>query len=297
MNKINPPLHNNRIIDDMEIIRNIANDTHSSSLDRSLRVRADLPLIVGGYANYIRSLGNAEVINPIVGLSCGGDLAGLYHNEPAHTSYLDSVRKLNNEQCCPMCGSFSTGTLDHVLPSSIYNEYFIFSKNLVPACQCNIKRQDVFKGGQPGERVLHPYFDAVLSQRLLKVVFTAPFDNPRIDISVAIPSTDPSYIAVNFHLNNVVLKSDIVQAMQRNWGVLTSRPQCMFDCFPKKVKKINPVEIRKLINIKLSKNDERYQSKNNWDSLFMAALLEDPIIEYICQRARALLIDNRSVIV
>lgn len=68
---------------------------------------------------------------------------------------------------CPMCGSLHSGTLDHIFPQSDYPEFAVFSRNLVPACKCNSKRQNDLLGDGQGERILHPYYDVCLGERLL----------------------------------------------------------------------------------------------------------------------------------
>jgi len=38
----------------------------------------------------------------------------------------------------------------------------------VPACKCNSKRSTLLIGPNPGERILHPYYDDVLGERLFR---------------------------------------------------------------------------------------------------------------------------------
>jgi len=46
--------------------------------------------------------------------------------------------------------------------------FAIFGRNLVPACKCNSKRSTLLIGPNPGERILHPYYDDVLGERLFR---------------------------------------------------------------------------------------------------------------------------------
>ena len=56
---------------------------------------------------------------------------------------------------CPYCAFGEAESLDHFLPQSLFPEFSLLSKNLVPCCpRCNLlKRQ------KNGDHVIHPYYD------------------------------------------------------------------------------------------------------------------------------------------
>lgn len=68
---------------------------------------------------------------------------------------------------CAYCGSSPTTTLDHYLAKDPYPEYAIFPANLVPSCnKCNPPRSIFDAAGQ--RALIHPYFDAIPTARLLE---------------------------------------------------------------------------------------------------------------------------------
>jgi hypothetical protein len=65
---------------------------------------------------------------------------------------------------CPMCLISAASHLDHFLPKSAFQEFSIYSLNLVPICpECNL-----LKGEKPYGRFLNAYFDR-LRATVLKV--------------------------------------------------------------------------------------------------------------------------------
>ncbi|MNF67953.1 hypothetical protein D3C85_746020 [compost metagenome] len=71
---------------------------------------------------------------------------------------------------CPYCGLNETGHLDHYLPKSIFSEYALFTKNLIPCCEkCNstYKKTNYEEGGS---RVyFHPYIDDINEHDILSI--------------------------------------------------------------------------------------------------------------------------------
>lgn len=77
---------------------------------------------------------------------------------------------------CPMCGSLTTGDLDHYLPRETFSEFSIMRANLVPACtHCNSSGKGItYKGNEP-ERFIHPYFDAWAGEAIWEVRIDPPY--------------------------------------------------------------------------------------------------------------------------
>lgn len=152
------------------------------------------------------------------------------YNKPPETMILKDVfshiRKKSSPNLCPMCGSSSIGTIDHYLPQSIYPLYSIYLYNLVPACSCNSLRNTTIIGNI-NERILHPYFDNVLlSRRLLtSSLILNPDESLDIKIEVYENGLTPIEIdMVKFHLDNVVLKTNILDSIADFWGNIKDQP-------------------------------------------------------------------------
>ena len=154
----------------------------------------------------------------------------IIYDSPPKTMILkdifNHIRKKSSPNLCPMCGSSGIGTVDHYLPQSLYPLYSINLYNLVPACGCNTLRGTTVAGG-PNERILHPYFDnALLNRRLLTSKLILNRDES-LDIKIEIYENGLTPIEIDmikFHLNEVVLKTNILNSMADFWGNIKDQP-------------------------------------------------------------------------
>src|SRR5262249_226983 len=154
-----------------------------------------------------------------------------------------------------------------VFPQGTFPELAIFSKNLVPACICNTLRQDSYVGPQPGERVLHPYFDSRLSQRLVRATLTPTNGNyhePSITIEPCIPNNDPLLPALSYHLENVVLCTHVLAYLDVSWLKLLRLPQSFSILIPNGA--FTMTDLDQAINEALQIIDSRRSTPNNWES-------------------------------
>ncbi|ART81544.1 hypothetical protein CBP31_01950 [Oceanisphaera profunda] len=117
--------------------------------------------------------------------------------------YIKELRDKGSPNVCPLCGSLKTATLDHFLPQADYPEWIIYSKNLIPACDCNSKRSNNVKGVNDRQRVLHPYYDDCLSSRLVSASFSGDFNEPSVDI-VPLHSQYVAEETILFHIDTVI---------------------------------------------------------------------------------------------
>lgn len=241
-------------------------------------------LLVNAYTHYLAQNGNVENIEP-------ADLTetqkvALNYSYKSPSQELDFIIKLrdgNADKVCAMCGSFGSETLDHVLPKGGYPEFSVLSCNLVPACPCNSKRSDKAKGALPGERVLHPYFDSCLSNRILVMkVEGAPEEVALISLQVVMSSVSGQELAVKFHIDNVVLKTAIINHLQRRWSSLGIKPDLIIPTLPNDVVSVRA--LKRLVLNELRRLDLLHESKNNWDSIFVAGLLNSEILKWIAAR-------------
>jgi hypothetical protein len=171
-----------------------------------------------------------------------------------------------------MCGSLKTGTLDHIFPKNTFAEFSIYSRNLVPACDCNSLRGDDYKGARRGERVLHPYFDVGMNQRLLRATIkpdAGDFRRPLIGIEVCIKKANPLYPAVSYHLQTVVLRTKIIEYLESFWPKLL---RFYRDYFRLPAGHFTIDNLNRAIREKLGESDRRRSTPNNWDSMLLAGL-------------------------
>lgn len=236
-----------------------------------------------GYSQYVASGGDATRINHVpVPTPVATFLTGHYGSPPADIQHIKEIRKRSGISCCPMCGSMHAGTLDHVLPKANYPAFSIFGINLVPACKCNGLRGIALTGNNAGERVLHPYFDDILGERILSAQFEDLGRVPRVSLRLLISAEHPSYAGVCFHVKSVVEKTQIKDYLRRSWGILIKRPSHVAAGL-----RHNPLTQEDLANIlstELDRLDGFHESRNNWNSVFMAGLLDNHVLSWLFEK-------------
>ncbi|MBY3201341.1 hypothetical protein [Rhizobium laguerreae] len=119
---------------------------------------------------------------------------------------------------CPMCGSLTTGALDHHLPREEYEEFSILRVNLVPACtHCNSSAKGkTFKGDEP-ERFIHPYYDAWAGEPLWQVLIEPPYEAATFGAAPLPDLGEERTRLVKFHLENVLSKQ-FIRSMTTLWS-------------------------------------------------------------------------------
>ncbi len=273
MNRLDPP----NFFDDEAAL-------DALSLNRRLKCYPHLQVhvvaIKAGYQQYVAANGNATVVNnvPLPG-TIQGHLKALYASPPADIAYIDQIRDESDANCCPMCGSFHSGTLDHLLPKTDYAAFAIFGRNLVPACKCNSKRTALLVGPNPGERILHPYYDDILRERL----FVARFDDlgpvPRITLRLLLDADDPNIGAVRFHMANVVERTSILRHIRTSWTNLLRRPSLTAAELRNAPASLQ--ELGDILSYELDRQDDTHGSRNNWLSVFISGLLDDHVLHWL----------------
>ncbi len=240
------------------------------------RLRAPLPSLLAQYEAYMRANGNPLVVDAPKPLKLStrvkDALRKHYASPPALLAFLADIRDRGSPDVCPMCGSLKTGTLDHIFPKNIFAEFAIFSRNLVPACDCNSLRRESYKGDGAGERVLHPYFDAVMNQRLLRAGLSSSsgsFQKPIIGLNICIPAGSPFFAAVNYHLENVVLRTQIIEYLECFWPKIL---RFYSDYFRLPDGNFTRPQLDHAVDEALAVFDRRRSTPNNWDSMLFAGL-------------------------
>jgi len=273
MNRVDPPDY----FDDAAAIEALA-------LNKRLKCYPNLagqvPAIKAGYLQYVSESGNVHnIANIALPVQIQDQLKALYESPSRELPHIDRIREESDANCCPMCGSFHSGTLDHFLPKKEYPAFAIFGPNLVPACKCNSKRTNELTGPSLSERILHPYFDDILRERL----FTAHFEDFGLAPSISLrPALDPAHAyapAVRFHMENVVERTSILRHLRTSWTNLLRRPSVAAADL-----RNAPVSRQALIDIlraELDRQDDTFGSRNNWRSVFLSGLLEDSLLDWL----------------
>ncbi|OWV86850.1 HNH endonuclease signature motif containing protein [Rhizobium sp. R693] len=176
---------------------------------------------------------------------------------------------------CPMCGSLSTGDLDHHLPREEFGEFSVMRANLVPACtHCNSSSKGVkFKGDTP-QRFIHPYFDTWAGAPLWRVEIVPPYEaatfNPVVLPSVA----EELKPIVQFHLNNVLGKQ-FTRSIINYWSTY---PRSLSEA----IETHDVASVTREIEIDLRRAVVARRGGNAWDCAFYRGVLANPdAIEFI----------------
>ncbi len=251
--------------------------------------------ILHSYAAYRRVNGNAIAAGAPAALNMDDGLVNAllqhYKTPPAVLRpFLKKIREKGSPDVCPMCGSLGTGTLDHVFPKVDFPELAFFSLNLVPACLCNTKRQDNLVGVGPGQRVLHPYYDVILNQRLARADIQQTqqqgFRRPAMQLMVVLPNNHPDFAAVRYHVDNVVLKTQVLDFCEATWVKIGRRPEHYFTL---PAGQVSAQALTQAVADALNKKDIHYGSLNNWESMLVAGILANAaLIAFLAQRVNDL---------
>ncbi|RVI51052.1 hypothetical protein CN115_25205 [Sinorhizobium meliloti] len=239
-----------------------------------------VPAIKAGYVQYIAADGNVRTINKVpLPKPIEDYLKDLYGSPPGDIAHIGGIREESDPDCCPMCGSFHSGTLDHVMPKAQYASFAIFGRNLVPACKCNTKRTSSIIGANEGERILHPYFDDILSERLIAAQFEDLGSVPRVTLRLLVEPNSLHYAAVCFHIDNVVRRTSILSHISKSWKKMLRRPSVA----AAELRHDPPslAVLREILAFELSRQDDTHGSKNNWQSVFISGLLEAHVLDWL----------------
>lgn len=273
MNKIDQPIG----INDQAALISLAENERLNSFGHLQPHVASIQL---GYQSYIAANGDASQITKVaLPIAIEDFLKAHYTKPPKELPHIAKLRADNAGQTCPMCGSEKCGTLDHIFPKKEFASFAIFSLNLVPACDCNILRHNAVKGQAGGQRILHPYFDAILSQRLVAARFDDLGAVPKISIQVVLDAADPLYNAVCFHTDAVVRKTHVLTWMAARWASLVRMPASRI----RSLQHI-PANLDELVDILQQEQafvDEDKVSKNSWESMFVSGLLDQHVIDWL----------------
>lgn len=269
MKKIDPP-----DIDDTKELQLLANNeglgSYPDLMNEYVRFRSQ-------YNVYSQSGGNPWNIAPLqISNPLRKALRNHYGSPPVgRLQFLKKYRRDLSPTLCPMCGGFGNGTLDHYLPKEDYPEYSFFSKNLVPACNCNSLRGTTVKGAASPARVIHPYFDDFLSDRLYQAVFQGEFYTPRISIEV-IDKKHPEFDILKFHLDEVIANEATQGWFEKYWSDLSQRPHSKLELvLPLSTQDLSGADLKVSLERYRNHMDKDHNTPNNWLSIFYTGLIKD----------------------
>ncbi|WP_417506487.1 hypothetical protein [Marinomonas gallaica] len=269
MKKVNFPK-----VDDIKVLDDLSKNKFLSRTSYPLLLR-DKNKVEDSYRDYNNKKGNVFNISFVkIDFDLKSALLKNYNSPPKELSFIPILRD-SSPEVCPMCGAFYPQELDHIMPKEDYPAWTVFSRNLVPACSCNKKRGRTLKGNN-NERILHPYFDDFLKDRLLTTSFSYDVNLKLIDAKVDYVDENHSEIlSIKFHAESIVLKNGIEKWLRGQINSLNVFPANVIKNIPRKKK----IKVRKLIILLkelLESYDDQTGSKNNWNSILIHGLLYAP---------------------
>lgn len=259
------------IVDDESVWIDLASNIRLSDYKR---LRSSAIYVFDRYRDYQTTDGDLRGFAPVAwAVSLEPRLKSLYDRPTSALAHIETIRLKGSPLVCPMCGGQGVNTLDHILHKSEYPELYLFSRNLVPACPCNSKRSTTYAGTKAGERILHPYYDDILKQRLARASFRPPYPTPKIRILVCV-RTGPAAAAVRFHVKNTLAKTNVLEFWSDLWGSLMRDPRSIIGIDLNE--SVTHAELKKRLE-RLSLNAEaECGTRNNWRSMFYFGLIKTP---------------------
>ena len=274
-------------------VANLLRLSRNQNLGSYPELKQQARAILRSYISYRKSRGNPKSPLCPAPLSISQNLKDALRRHYSHPpknslEFIEDFRSRGSPNVCPMCGSPKTGSIDHLFPQGAYAEFSIFSINLVPACDCNTKRQDVLVGDCDGERVFHPYFDAILAQRLVSTsILSSPehgFNRPLISLKGTLQSDDDNFSALEFHIKSILHKTNIIDHLNCSWINLIETPKD-YIWIPTGLSPISVANLGSLLQGLLGRYDRKFGTPNNWDSILISGLVETPeAIDFLLSR-------------
>lgn len=278
-------------VDDVTILKTIAS---RRPLNRCPHGARNLSKIEARYESYLLARGNAASYLAPKPITMQGELPeALLLRYKSKTQTLTHIKqtRFGSPNICPMCGSPLCLSVDHVFPQSDFPELAIYSKNLVPACTgCNSARRNNYRGAGIGERVLHPYFDSELTQRLAYAKILpqdAQFKLVNFELKAVIRRNHALYPALSYHLEHVIENSGALAWFKSAWPDFVRKSRGNFHKLPKG--RFSDNQFRGAVEFALKLADEEFSTPNNWKSMLLSGLLRNPIAcKAVAQKIRDL---------
>lgn len=194
----------------------------------------------------------------------------LYNSpQPGHVqeSLLDDMRNNHRLNECPACGDRgSLGTLDHYLPKEDFPHFSVLLHNLAPMCGiCQTAKGRKTGDASTGRLFLHPYFDNVADQQLLKLTIGPPFDSPAHVLEVDGAAAGTMLPTVIHHLREL----EVHPRFSRYFA--TAYPRLLRNC-----QELRYEGEEVLSNLRSFRRAARAGGLNTWDHVFYDGVLNNP---------------------
>ncbi len=194
-------------INDEQMLEDIISAKRGKRKDRLNIIK---PQIRVAYNHYIANGASLGTMIP-VGLNntYKADMEHCYDASTRSLSILKEAVKMElavvDKELCPYCFFREPGEFDHYLPKSKFQEFSVFSKNLIWSChQCNHKKREHFSNA---DRYLNTYYDAIPDEPFLMCRINMPVEENGIDFFLQKPDTitDQQYKDIEDHVRKLGL--------------------------------------------------------------------------------------------
>jgi hypothetical protein len=231
---------------------------------------------IEAYRKYYVSNGNPWLVSPAKYPKAFSDHQYKLYDSRKSGGPIKRIRATRNLLSCPVCGSSTTGDVDHYLPRIAYPEFSIMRANLVPSCtHCNSGVKGSYVKGAKPERFIHPYFDDWADKAIWHIEFIAPFEAVQFRPKPNGKLSAGRQEIVDFHLNHV-LGEQFHRSMENKWATLPILLKLTIKHskkFTKSTRKALREELRKA---------RATTGKNSWDTAFFRGLLKNShAIDYL----------------
>lgn len=250
-------------------------------------VSQNIELLIKSYREYARERGNPWMISGHVkNAEFQQAMGSLYGSTMEAVSYISALRKSTRGRCCAFCGSLNNNQIDHFLPKEHYPEFSIFLQNLFPICACNQTKGKKTTGAKVGERFLHPKFDRKIGERSVFVRIRCHGDVPTYTVIFKKPKGVLDAKAFEFHTQTLISEENLVDYVKDGFERFCRRPGNIV----RALKRSNPRSKQHLIQLLCDEISEacwQHQSKNNWESIMLQALVERRTVNWLWKRLSA----------
>ena len=257
-------------VDDINILNQMCSNTGVASQPY---INNEHHIMHDKYIEYLNNNGNPWLcMGKVISTNLTDKLKYHYKKPFQLLNYINELRSKGSPDVCPFCGSSKTATLDHYLPQADYPEWIIFSKNLVPACDCNSKRRNDVKGNNNNQRVFHPYYDDCLTLRLVSASFRGNMDEPEIDFLPISNQTIPDE-TIMFHIDTVLKRSTAINWMSSKWQSMRRKPRCVISTIPRGNIVLTMQDLESYLLQCQEDKDDEHKTPNNWYSMFITGII------------------------
>jgi hypothetical protein len=159
----------------------------------------------------------------------------------------------------------------------------VFLLNLYPICSCNQAKGNKTIGSADGERFLHPRFDRKIGERAIFVRIRHHDSAPTYTVVARKPKGVRDAEAFNFHTRTLVSHSALSDYVKQEFERFCRRPGNVV----RALKRTNPASKAALVRLLRDEIEEscwQHRTKNNWESVFLQALIERRTVDWIWKR-------------